>query len=349
MSMKETAELVMNGSAKEATGKMAKGATKEVVVDIGIDLGGSNIYGVAFSADDGNVVAQDKVDTRAREGYRSVMERIGAQLERLSAATEGYSLRSVGLCIPGLVRPQENLVLKAPNLDWENVYPLKELQLNKRFAKAKFLLVNDVNAGLVGELRSYEKPPRLVVGYFCGTGIGGVVAIDGKLVVGAGGSAGEVGHIVVRFGGKKASGSIRGSLESYIGKWALNKKIRKDIKAGEKTMLKDVIRYDLKELPIKSSSLKKCYLAGDKYTIKLMQNYYCKYLGVGISQSVHLLDPELVILGGGVMEALGSHLLPYIQKYMSKYCLVAPPSLQLAKLGDLAAPYGASWLARQEA
>lgn len=313
---------------------------------LGIDLGGSNINCCAFDVN-GQILAERKVDTEAQGGYEHVIARISGQLERIRRQLDegGYLLSAVGLCVPGVVLAGEGRVKIAPNLGWQNVHPLRDL----RAGGLPVILANDVNAGLVGELSRYETRPETALAYFCGTGIGGAVVIGGRLITGAHGGAGEVGHMVVRLGGRKMERGVRGSLEAYIGKWALNHRIIERIKSGKKTMLRDIIKYNLNKTPVKSSSLKKAYEAGDRFCVDLMEEHYCKYLGVGIAQSANLLDPELVILGGGIMEAMGASLVPVIQKYLKRHTIGYPPELRLARLGDLAGPVGAAHLARNHA
>ncbi len=312
---------------------------------LGIDLGGSNINACAFDAA-GEALIEDKVDTEAKGGYEHVVARISAQLQRIERGLRerGYRLAAAGLCVPGVVLSGEGRVQIAPNLGWRNVHPLRDLKRGGLPA----VLINDVNAGLVGELSRYpdDERPQNALAYFCGTGIGGAVVVDGRLITGARGGAGEVGHMVIRLGGRKMDPGVRGSLEAYIGKWALNRRVRERIESGKKTLLRDIIKYNLNKVPIKSSSLKKAYEAGDRFCVDLLQEHYCKYLGAGIAQSANLLDPELVVLGGGIMEAMGEHLLPVIRKHLKRHTIGSPPELQLAKLGDLAGPVGAAHLAR---
>ncbi len=315
---------------------------------LGVDLGGSNIYSCAFNAV-GDVVAESKIDTEARGGYAHVLDRIRGEIVavRKELVEKGYELKGVGLCVPGVVVADQGRVKIAPNLEWEDEQPAEDLR-NGDLAGLPIVLANDVNAGLIGELSAHEHPPENVVAYFCGTGIGGAVVLNGKLITGRLGGAGEVGHMVVRLGGRKIQdGGIRGSLESYIGKWALNHKIRRRLDSGKKTALRKIIDYDLNKTPVKSSSLKKAYTAGDKFTVDLMEGYYCKYLGAGIAQTTNLLEPELIVLGGGIMEALGLSLIPHIMKYLDKYCVAHIPELRLAHMGDLAGPAGAARLARE--
>ncbi|MCR9141387.1 MAG: ROK family protein [bacterium] len=314
-------------------------------VYLGIDLGGSNIHACAFD-EGGTVVAENKIETEATNGYSHVIARISAQLQRIQRKLKdgGFRLAAAGLCVPGVVLGEEGRVKIAPNLGWQNVHPLRDLASGD----LPVILINDVNAGLVGELSRYpdEERPRNALAYFCGTGVGGAVVVDGRLITGARGGAGEVGHMVVRLGGRKMEHGVRGSLEAYIGKWALNRRILERIESGKKTMLREIIKYNLRKSPVKSSSLKKAYEAGDRFCVDLMQEHYCKYLGAGIAQSANLLDPEVVILGGGIMEAMGEKLMPVIRKYLKRHTIGYPPELRLAELGDLAGAAGAAHLAR---
>lgn len=315
---------------------------------LGIDLGGSNIYAVVF--DDMYVpVTEDKIDTEAREGYSHVISRLAKQIEKLEAAAKekGFQIENIGLGVPGVVSVDTEIVRLAPNLGWANKRPLLDLGLLTR-RDVRSRLVNDVNAGMMGELERMTRKPHVAVAYFCGTGVGGAIAIDGQLVLGKDGGAGEVGHMIVREGGRKMQEGVRGSLESYIGKWALNRRIERALDSKKKTLLKEVIDYNLKKTPVKSSSLRKAYEKGDDFTMNLMNNYYAKFLASGISQTVNLINPDVVILGGGIMESMGVKLLPHIHGHLSQRCINPLPHLRLAELGDLAGPMGAAVMARRQ-
>ncbi len=317
-------------------------------VHLGIDLGGSNIYSVVFD-EQYHPVAESKIDTEAKEGYNHVIGRLRAQLDSLNAECEskGMRIETVGLGVPGVVSRETDLVRIAPNLGWENKHPLHDLGLLRQ-KDIRSVLVNDVNAGLMGELARMTTKPGIAVAFFCGTGVGGAVALNGELLLGHDGGAGEVGHMIVRDGGRKPLGGPRGSLEAYIGKWALNRRIDRYLDTKKKTVLRDLIDYNLKKTPIKSSSLKKAYERGDGFAQALMNEYYCKFLAVGISQAVNLLNPDLVILGGGIMEAMGVKLLPHLQSKLPMRCINPLPQIRLAELGDLAGPTGAAYLARNK-
>ncbi len=313
---------------------------------IGMDLGGSNLYSAVFD-DSFSLLAENKIDTEAKKGYNHVLDRIHQQVDLLRNVVEekGYRLRGLGLGVPGIVSAAGDLIRVAPNLGWINVRPLHDMGLatNPSFPS---LLVNDVNAGLMGELTRYNQKPSLTLSYFCGTGIGGALALEDHMVTGFDGGAGEVGHMVVEADGEVCGCGRRGCLEAYVGKWALNRLILKRFHSSKKkTRLKKIIGYDLEKTPVKSSSLKKGYEAEDDFTRELMEEYYCKYLAMGISQSVNLLNPELVILGGGIMEAMGVWLLPHVHRHLAEFSINTLPRVTLAELGDLAGPTGAAYLA----
>lgn len=311
---------------------------------IGIDLGGSNsfacLYGAGFK-----LLATDKIATEARRGYQHVISNLKDQIARLEqkALDSGVRVSAVGLAVPGIVYP-DGFLSTAPNLEWKDCRPLESLQLSAR-KDIRAVLLNDVNAGLMGELSALPKPPHSAVAYFCGTGIGGAIAIEGRLLGGFHGGAGEVGHVLVKRGGRVCGCGRRGCLEAYIGKWALNQRIRRALKQKKATKLAELIGYDLRTEPVKSSSLKKAYRAGDGFTQTLMNDYYVRYLSAGISQAVNFINPEVVFLGGGIIEALGEPLLPLIQERLARHCINEVPQLRLASLGDEAGPRGAAGVA----
>ncbi|MCB1171056.1 MAG: ROK family protein, partial [Leptospiraceae bacterium] len=223
---------------------------------LGMDLGGSNLYSVAFDHE-WKPIFHSKIDTEAREGYLHVIDRVAAQIQALKGRLEeeDYELTGIGLGVPGLVQSDTGTVFVAPNLGWNHCKPIRDMDLPQEL-KDLTVLINDVNAGLLGELHQMEEV-QCAVAYFCGTGIGGALAMNGRLIEGRDGAAGEVGHMVVRSGGRKCGCGRSGCLEAYIGKWALNALIQKELDGKKKTRLKSTINYNLKKQPVKSSSLKK--------------------------------------------------------------------------------------------
>lgn len=320
----------------------SNGISQPLKAVLGIDLGGSNIFSVAWDLN-GQRLAHCKLDTNARSGYDAVLNRIKKSALNISEQLEktNHSIHAAGLCAPGVVRSVDGIITSAPNLGWDHVNPVNDLKNAPVFKELQsFVLMNDVNAGLLGEISFMKNPPQHAIGVFCGTGIGGAVYLNGKLHTGAFGGAGEIGHIVIRAGGKKQKKGINGSLESWIGKWALNQKIQNELaKKSSNTILKKLITYNLNKTPIKSSTLKKAFQKDDPFTIKLM-NYYAKFLGISLSQAANMLEPQMVILGGGIIEALGQDILPVIEKNLKSHCMVQIPKLQISQSGDDAGPRG---------
>ena len=306
---------------------------------IGIDLGGSNSFAVLYDADFERR-AELKIDTKAREGAASVVERVAAQVRELESRVPDLTVTSVGLGVPGVVTGE--LVRMAPNLVWLNFRPLDIL---RQGIQAPAVLLNDVNAGLLGELSRFKPGPHSVVAFFCGTGVGGAIYAGGQLLEGWQGGAGEVGHLTIVPRGKRCACGRRGCLEAYIGKWALNRRIRKRLRSGKKTSLRKTIDYNLVKNPVKSATLAKGLAARDRFTRALLLNY-CDHLAHAIGLSVNLLNPEVVLLGGGIMEAMGSDLLVSVEKKLRKYIVNTRPLLELSRLGDYAGPLGAALYAR---
>ncbi|MBE7437374.1 MAG: ROK family protein [Spirochaetales bacterium] len=308
---------------------------------VGIDLGGSNSFAVLYD-ESLERRAELKIDTKAREGAASVVQRVAAQVKELERMVPELEVGAIGLGVPGVVTGE--LVRMAPNLGWRNFRPLDIL---REMTAAPCVLVNDVNAGLMGELSRFKPAPHSVVAFFCGTGVGGAIYAGGQLLEGWQGGAGEVGHLTIVPRGKRCACGRRGCLEAYIGKWALNRRIRKRLRSGKKTVLRKVIDYNLVKNPVKSASLHRGLAARDRFTRALMLNY-CDHLAHAIGLSVSLLNPEVVLLGGGIMEAMGTGLLPSVEKKLRKYTVNTRPLLELSRLGDYAGPLGAALYARQK-
>ena len=186
-----------------------------------------------------------------------------------------------------------------------------------------------------------------MVGVFVGTGIGGGVIIDGKLVSGASGISGEIGHIIVRTGGDKCGCGLRGCMEAYAGRKNMARWMRQAVQKGEESMLADVLADDIMKL--KSKKLKKAWKADDPLTRRALGRA-CKFLGAGIGSVINLLSPDVIVMGGGVYEALGKELLPILIPEVKRNALKACAEnvrIVLAELGDDAVVLGAGVMARR--
>lgn len=312
----------------------------------GVDLGGTKIMTGVFN---GNLdpVGLAKITTKGHRGPAAVIDRIVRCIED---AVDDYDvemkdLRGVGVGAPGSVEPGTGKVLFAPNLGWKNV-PLKE-ELEKRLPCPVFV-DNDCTVCTLGVyVREFESKPRHLIGIFLGTGIGGGLIINGQPYHGFNGTAGELGHMVIQVDGPLCACGNSGCFEALASRTAIFNQIRTAVKAGQKTVLTEILRDDLSKL--RSGSLRKAIRKGDKFVEKLVLEA-ARYTGVAVASLINILNPEVVVLGGGIMEALEEEVFPTITK--TARSLVMPGTGQgvqivSSKLADNAGIMGAAVLAHQ--
>ena len=314
---------------------------------VGVDMGGTKILSAVIDAE-GNILGTAKVSTKADERTSVVIGRIAESIQKAinKSNVDKASIRAIGIGAPGPLDPETGVVIFAPNLGWRDV-PLKA-ELEARTGLPTFV-DNDVNVGTLGEHAfGAAQGVQNVVGIFVGTGIGGGIILKGELFHGASKTAGEVGHIIVKAGGPRCGCGTRGCLEAIASRTAMAKQFRKAIeKDGKKSVLTKLTDGDLSV--IRSGVLVKAIRAKDKLTLKVFKKA-TKYLGIGVGSIVNFLNPDMIVLGGGVVEALDDTFIDNIRTYAEKYAL--PDTLNgvqivRAKLGDNSGILGAAALARQ--
>ena len=314
---------------------------------IGVDMGGTKILAAVVNAS-GEILATAKMPTQAKDETSIVIDRISDCIKEVFQKSEvsADSIRAIGIGAPGPLDPETGVVIFAPNLGWKDV-PLKT-ELEERIGIPTFV-DNDVNVGTLGE-HTYGsgRGVQNLVGIFVGTGIGGGIIMNGELFHGASKTAGEIGHIIVKAGGPKCGCGNRGCLEALASRTAMTKNLRNAImKKGKKSGITKLTDGDLQQ--IRSGTLAKALRSKDKLTQNVFKEA-TKYLGVGIGSIVNFLNPEMIVLGGGVVEALDQGFIKKIRKAAKKYAL--PDTLKgvqivRAELGDDAGVLGAAALARQ--
>ena len=313
---------------------------------IGVDMGGTKILSAVIDAE-GNILGTAKVPTKADRGPSVVIDRIADSIRKAidKSGVAPTSIEAVGIGAPGPLDPATGVVIFAPNLRWKNVRLKDELEARVGFPT---FVDNDVNVGTLGEhVFGAGKGFQNVVGIFVGTGIGGGIILQGELFHGASKTAGEIGHIIVKAGGPRCGCGTRGCLEAIASRTAMTKQFRKSIKKGQKSVLSELTGGDL--TAIRSGVLAKAIRLNDKLTLKVIKKT-TKYLGVGIGSIVNFLNPEMIVLGGGVVEALDDTFLDDIRVAAEKYALpntLSGVQIVPAKLGDNAGILGAAALARQ--
>lgn len=314
---------------------------------IGIDLGGTKILAAAIDGE-GRVLVQEKLSTKAEHGPKEVLKRIVRCIELVVEALPDGAM-AIGVGSPGMLDLETGTVVFSPNLPgWENIPLVRHLRAH--FA-VPVVLENDVSAGTLGEYvygaGRHLGPDGLLVALFIGTGIGGGLVLNGTIWQGLRGIAGEIGHMVIDRDSPASCGcGRRGCLEALASRTAIERRIRARLNRGERSPIKADVKQDR---PIKSRLLAEAFLKKDNL-VKQEVVQAGRALGVGIANIINILDPHLVVLGGGVMEALGEPLLPVIRKVVEDYILPHPQAhaqLVLGELGDLAGAVGAAILARE--
>ena len=310
-----------------------------------IDLGGTKIL-AAILGPDGRVISRAKKMTHAKRGAAAIVDRMAAAVREAAAeaGVEVAELAGAGVGAPGPIDEAGGTVLVAPNLGWEH-FPLRA-ELEARLDRPVFL-GNDVSVAVLAEHRAGAGVgARHMVGIWPGTGVGGGIVANGELYGGAGSLAGEVGHITIKAGGPKCGCGGRGHLEAFCSRTAIVKTIARAVKRGGKTALgKD----EGEILEATSGDLAKARAKGDELVMKALDRS-AKYLALGIASVTNLLNPELVVLGGGVVEALGDEYVEQVAQLVRRAPLhAATHQVRIVRsvLGDDAGITGAALLVRQ--
>ena len=310
----------------------------------GIDLGGTKIQ-TAVLGPRGKVYGEARSPTPTSGGPEDVAEAMAAAMREAAGAAglEPSKLIGVGVGSPGDVDERSGDVSTARNLPgWGGTFALGKTLAEKLGTKVR--LGNDVQVATEAEFRlGAGQPYRSVIGVFWGTGVGGGLVLDGKPWLGRG-AAGEIGHMVVKRGGAKCPCGRKGCMEAYAGRAAMEAEARREHEDGTKTELFKLMRkHDRDRLT--SGIWERALDRGDKLTEKLIDKAI-EALGTGIASAVNLLDPEAVIIGGGLGLRFGERYMDELTKEMGKHLFVEdrPPDVKVASLGNLGGAIGASLL-----
>lgn len=313
---------------------------------VGVDLGGTKILAAVFD-ENLRVLRREKKNTRAELGLDGVIERVAECVNEAlaSAAVPHTAIAAIGVGVPGMVDQTRGVVRIAPNLGWHNLPLVRLLERRLRMPAA---LINDVQAGtLAVKHQGAGRKLQNFVCMFIGTGIGGGVVLNGELYRGAGGMSGEIGHmVVVPEDGPKCGCGNRGCLESVASRGAIVRRVVTAIERGRKSVVWDLCDGDMTR--VRSRILAEAYREGDKLVCKIIDDA-CNYIGIGAANLINVLNPQAVILGGGLMEALGDKLLPRIRKSAMAHTIAASPErvkIMDSGLGDDAGIIGAALAAR---
>jgi glucokinase len=310
----------------------------------GIDLGGTKIEAIVVDSRD-RVMGQARRPTPTEGGPADVAQAM-AQAMSEAAQAAGVTterLRGVGAGSPGTVDPDSGAVASARNLPgWEGRFELAA-ELDRRLGTPVYV-GNDVTVATAAEYRlGAGRGRRSLLGVFWGTGVGGGLILGGRPWHGRGG-AGEIGHMVIQRDGRRCPCGRRGCMEAYAGRAAMEAHARERQRKGHKTKLFELMAQRGKTR-LTSSVWWHAIQQGDKLAIELIDEAV-EALGAGIASAVNLLDPEAVVIGGGLGVRFGEPYVRRIAEAMGPHLFKDgdPPQVLTAELGDLGGALGAALL-----
>ncbi|MGZ3387822.1 MAG: ROK family protein, partial [Isosphaeraceae bacterium] len=250
-----------------------------------------------------------------------------------------------GIGSPGPLDVKSGVILFSANLNVKN-YPIgPELSA---YLDRPVLVQNDVRVAGYAEFRlGAGRGYRDLIAAFVGTGIGGCIILGGEIVTGSTGNAGEIGHTIVKANGPRCGCGAQGCMEALASKTAIQRRVNKAIQKGVPTVLRD--KMARKGGRLKSGDLAEAVAAKDPVALKAVERA-AHYLGLGLGGLVNVLGPEVVIIGGGVVNALGD---PWIDstRTAARTQIITDPDGHIkivrAELGDDAGILGAALLARE--
>lgn len=310
---------------------------------IGIDLGGTKILTALVDKSTGEVISYIKKKTKKDKGPDKIVQKIINSInELLNESGKVISeIDNIGIGAAGQIDRENGIIINAPNLDCADLN-IKEI-LEKQFNK-DILLGNDVEIATIGEMYfGAGKGEKDFVCIFVGTGIGSGIVQDGRLRYGTTGTAGEIGHIIVDVGGRSCGCGGCGCLEAYASRLAIEKRIIGALKKGRKS---DIVNYLVEDKPIKTSMLKKSLDNKDELVMQII-NEASEYLASGLASVINFYNPSMIILGGGLMDAIDYFYSHSIE--IAKIKSLPTPSKSIrfekARLGDFSGVIGAALLA----
>jgi glucokinase len=313
----------------------------------GVDIGGTKIS-VLITDGGGRAVGRAKKKSKPEKGFRGVMDRAAQTVAEAcdAAGVDVGSIKAAGVGAPSPILPN-GTAINATNMGWKNV-PLAEA-LRERL-KMPVFAENDCNAGTFGEYALGKRQRKgTLIGLFMGTGLGGGLVMNGKLVTGDNSMAAEIGHMTVNVDGRPCGCGKRGCLEAYASKTGMAYAFKEAILLEKRESILPKLMEDAGYDNVRSSLLKRAWDEGDAVVREALAQA-ARYLGVAAGNLITLLGPETIVFGGGVFDALGKELLPLVKASTKEHAFppqsLADTSLELAQLGDDAVALGAMAYAR---
>ena len=327
---------------------------KQKVYALGIDLGGTKTLAAVVDVTTGEVISSERKRTRADKGQEYVSQHV---INLSTAALEsaklpaGSKIIGVGIGAAGQIDRKNGIVLDAPNLGVKDM-PMAEI-LGKQFGKP-VAVGNDVEVAALGEyIYGAGRGYSTFVVIFVGTGIGGGIVQNGRLYSGLTGTAGEVGHMTIQAGGRICPCGSRGCLEAYASRTAITRAIMAEIHHGRNFSSNrgSGTPNDRRRNHYSFWITGKCALNQGDTLVKEIVTEAADFLGYGLASVMNFYNPECIILGGGVIEAIDLLFERAVNR--ARNTALADPGHKTkiirAKLGDFSGVVGAACLGAQAA
>lgn len=308
---------------------------------VGFDLGGTKMLAIVTD-ENFQPIARRRRKTRSEEDNSTGMGRVINTIEKVleEAGIAKERVAGIGIGCPGMLDLDRGIVRDAGNLGWQDE-PV-QAQLEKAFG-CPAVILNDVDAGVYGEYRfGAAKEAHTALGVFPGTGVGGGLIYEGRIFRGKNCSCLEVGHMQVIPDGPRCSCGRQGCLESVSSRLAISAAAAQAVFRGQAPKLAELASTDLAN--IRSGMLVEAIKKGDKVIEQIVKDA-AGHLGTAIGGLVHVLAPDVIVLGGGLVEAMPDLYVEQVTSAAKKWVL--PPysktyEIVAAKLGDDAVALGAA-------
>ena len=297
---------------------------------VGIDLGGTNTK-IGIGDTKGNLFVSDSIKTESIKGIDYILNKIWIKIQEMSNLININisDIKGIGVGIPGPVENQ-SIVGFFSNFTWD-----KGINLKEKFEQVtgiETLLDNDVNVIAKGEvIFGAAKNSSSSITIAVGTGIGGGIFVNNKLISGVKGSAGEIGHMKVAVNGKLCGCGQNGCFEAYASATGLVREAISRLAVNKKNMLFQKYQNDISK--IEAKDIFDCAKLGDKFSQELL-DYESEWLACGIGSLLNIINPEVVVLCGGIIQG-GDFFIEDIKNKLKKYALpIALEKLKFVK-GEL--------------
>ena len=307
--------------------------------NICLDVGGTKVLGAIFNEKKEIVYRLKKKSKEQGDSTQNVEKVIISVVEEMieESGIKKKDIHAISSSAPGVIDQNTGVVLFTPNLPWRN-YDIRS-SMEKKFG-IPFYIGNDVNLGVLGEYKyGVARGYKNVVGFFVGTGMGGGLILNGELYTGNQFKGAEYGHMILDPEGPLCNCGQRGCLEAFSSKQGMSAYIRQQVSRGRESMMADAVS----EGVFRSKALKKALAAKDPVAVEAVDRA-CHYLAIATGNMINTISPDLVIYGGGIIEAMGDLFLSKILAEVDRYCMTAiRPTVDIknAALGDDSVIYGA--------